>query len=169
MTKLIAICALLTLVACGKSADNNDTNNDTTTANNESNNQPNNETDMGGGGEDAAGPNNTTTVSFTLDVVTMLGRSGCIAAGCHLAPGNGTSFVIEAPGTPLDYEAALENVSTAGGRALVAPGDLANSELYLRVTGDGVARMPFGGTLAPADIELIETWIMEGAVYDSSL
>ena len=57
---------------------------------------------------------------------------------------------------------------TAGGRALVAPGDLDNSELYLRVTGTGgVAQMPFGGTLPPADIENITNWISEGAPFDN--
>jgi mono/diheme cytochrome c family protein len=51
----------------------------------------------------------------------------------------------------------------------IKPGDAAASELYQRVAGLGEhARMPLGGKLEPAQIDLIKRWIDAGAVWPNS-
>ena len=46
----------------------------------------------------------------------------------------------------------------------VEAGNAAGSALQLRVTADGFSIMPPTGSLDPADLALIETWIEEGAL-----
>jgi hypothetical protein len=49
---------------------------------------------------------------------------------------------------------------------VIQPGRGGESTLYRRIAGlDDLPRMPMGGTLAPAQIEAIKTWIDEGAVW----
>jgi mono/diheme cytochrome c family protein len=51
----------------------------------------------------------------------------------------------------------------------IVPGNSAGSELYQRVAGLGErARMPMGGKLDPAQIDLIKRWIDAGAVWPDS-
>jgi hypothetical protein len=48
----------------------------------------------------------------------------------------------------------------------VAPGNAADSYLYMKIAGDpriAGDRMPFGGTLTAAEIELVRAWIDAGA------
>ncbi len=50
--------------------------------------------------------------------------------------------------------------------AVILPGNPLESSLYQRVAGlNGLERMPFGGQLEPAQVELIRTWIEQGAVW----
>ena len=54
----------------------------------------------------------------------------------------------------------------AGGQSgsIIRPGNPAESPLFQRVAGlNDLVRMPMGGQLAPAEIELIRTWIEAGA------
>ena len=49
---------------------------------------------------------------------------------------------------------------------VIQPGNPLESILYQRVAGlNGLERMPFGGQLEPAEVELIRTWIEQGAVW----
>ena len=49
---------------------------------------------------------------------------------------------------------------------VILPGNPLESSLYQRVAGlNGLERMPFGGQLEPAEVELIRTWIEQGAVW----
>ena len=49
---------------------------------------------------------------------------------------------------------------------VILPGNPLESSLYQRVAGlNGLERMPFGGQLEPAQVELIRTWIEQGAVW----
>lgn len=164
--KFLFVCAALALAACGDAAENNTTNN--TTANNTTanNTTPNNTTANNTTANNTTANNTTTPVAFTADVVPILTGAGCATAGCHLDPGNGTSFMIAAPAGATEFQAALDGISTGGGRALVAGGNLNDSELYLRITGTGVPKMPFGGSLADGEITTITNWIEQGGTFD---
>ncbi len=61
-------------------------------------------------------------------------------------------------------------IDSGSGREIIVPGDPAGSELYMRVSSsDPARRMPpaYAGhaKLTPAEIELIETWIAQGAEW----
>jgi hypothetical protein len=63
----------------------------------------------------------------------------------------------------------LDSKAAAFTKVLI-PGNSAESPLYQRVAGlGGLARMPMGGKLAPAEIELIRTWIDQGADWPGTL
>ena len=144
-----ALSMMLLFAACGDSAENNDANNGATN---------NGATNNGATNNGAAVP------SFADDVAPILIAS-CALNGCHLDPGNGTAFMIGATADVAAVQTALEGVETGGGVAMVVGGDLDNSELYLRITGTGRAKMPFGGELAPAEIDTITAWIEGGAAF----
>ncbi len=63
----------------------------------------------------------------------------------------------------------LMTVLRGGERIVVIPGNPDASEMWRRVMGLGSPRMPFGGPpwLTNEQIELIRTWIEEGAVDDA--
>ena len=165
----IAALALLLAASCGNTAENNENNvaNNTSGTNNPTGNNTtgNNTTGNNTTGNNTTGNNTTGAVSFSADVVPIIADS-CALAGCHLDPGNGTSFVVGADADAAAVQAALEGVETGAGRALVVGGDIDNSELWLRVSGTMGARMPFGGELPPAEIATITAWIEAGAAYD---
>ena len=49
---------------------------------------------------------------------------------------------------------------------VILSGNPLKSSLYQRVAGlNGLERMPFGGQLEPAEVELIRTWIEQGAIW----
>jgi hypothetical protein len=48
----------------------------------------------------------------------------------------------------------------------VVPGHPESSVLMFRLRGQGVRKMPPDEPLPDADLELIERWILEGALYD---
>ena len=47
---------------------------------------------------------------------------------------------------------------------VVVAGNAANSLLYRAVTGNGVTRMPPGGSLTAAQVQSIADWINQGAL-----
>ena len=51
---------------------------------------------------------------------------------------------------------------------VVVPGDASSSELYDRITRTGSAqgKMPLTGSLSDEQIELVETWINDGALEE---
>src|SRR5581483_8888250 len=63
----------------------------------------------------------------------------------------------------------LDSKAAAFTKVLV-PGKAAESPLYQRVAGiGGLAQMPMGGKLTPAEIELMRTWIDQGADWPGEL
>ena len=88
----------------------------------------------------------------------------CALPGCHAPP---------APEQGMDLSAGKAYVSTVGidstelsGFKRVAPGNAADSYLYMKIAGDpriAGERMPFGGTLTAAEIDLVRAWIEAGA------
>ncbi|MBZ0264911.1 hypothetical protein K8I28_09605 [bacterium] len=61
-----------------------------------------------------------------------------------------------------DYNAVITKISLAG-NSIVTPGVPDDSELYLRLTGDGFSQMPPGTPLSSEDVDLIRQWIEDGA------
>lgn len=90
----------------------------------------------------------------------------CALAGCH----GGSS-----PQLGLDLSAGKSWASIVNVRAVestrlrVAPGDPDASYLVSKVKGDATitgVRMPLGGALTPAEIDLIVDWVRRGAPND---
>jgi len=166
-------------VGCGDSADNNannDANNMTNNGeNNASNNASNDPNNMSNNASNNASndPNNmsnnmtnTGGVSFSTEIVPIVADS-CANAGCHLDPGNGTSFMVGEAEDAAAVQAAWEGVMTAGGTALIGA-TKEESEVWLRVSGTDGAPMPFGSNgLPPAEADLIGAWIDEGADFSN--
>jgi hypothetical protein len=88
----------------------------------------------------------------------------CALPTCHAAP---------SPEQGMNLSAGLTYLSTVGidatelsGFKRVAPGDATDSYLYMKIAGDpriAGERMPFGGTLTSAEIDLVRAWIDAGA------
>jgi len=76
-------------------------------------------------------------------------------AGCHA--GGSLDF--------STYESVMASTSSSYGRAIVQPGNPNFSPLYDKLLPNPQfgSRMPLGGSLTAAQIELIRTWISEGA------
>jgi hypothetical protein len=116
----------------------------------------------------------TTTVSFSQNVVTILGQH-CAVQGCHIPPAQSApEGLMMTP--PLAY-ANLVNVPVNeyqpadGGVAYrVLPGDPADSYIYLKITGTAPAgtQMPPPTQNDPLDpngpIKIIHDWIQQGAL-----
>lgn len=71
-------------------------------------------------------------------------------------------------GTGLSFDMLVDQTSVRDASlTFVVPGDSASSLLFLKVSSSNPpigSRMPFGGpSLSNADIDLIRTWIDEGA------
>ena len=96
------------------------------------------------------------------DVRPILLKS-CIK--CHSDNGK-----LDAPPEGLRLD-SLENVLAGGDRLVVLPGNPAMSELWRRVVGHGMPRMPFDGPpwLPEEDIRLIHDWIAQGAPDDAGV
>ena len=101
----------------------------------------------------------------TLAVVqTTVFTPHCAFPACHAAP---------APEQGMDLSAGMTYPSTVGidatelsGFKRVAPGNAADSYLYMKIAGDpriAGDRMPFGGTLTAAEIDTVRAWIDAGA------
>jgi len=121
-----------------------------------------------------------------LTVVGLVGFCGILAISTHLrgqsptAPPAAVDFVKDI--RPI-FEKSCSNchgvkTQLAGLRLdsrqivmakEIQPGNAVGSELYQRVAGLGEhARMPMGGKLDPAQIDLIKRWIDAGAVWPDS-
>ena len=91
-------------------------------------------------------------VSFQNEVQPIF-NARCITCHGDAGPEDGLSLT--------SYENVMAG-SNAG--PVVLPGDPANSELVKRIKGISQPRMPFGQMpLTPQQIQLIETWIAQGA------
>ncbi len=102
------------------------------------------------------------TVSYANDVFPLLSRSGCLSTGCHgnIFPSSGfTMWTYDNSFTPGDEASALELCP-------IVPGDPDSSYMLekLRPAPRSGVRMPvIGPPLSDEEIELIATWIREGA------
>ena len=97
-------------------------------------------------------------VSFADDVLPIF-LSSCGGVGCHVNESvNGVDLT--------NYQAVINSFAETYNKALVIPGDVAGSPLIEKIRANpsfGV-RMPDGGPpLSNAQIEIISTWVEEGA------
>lgn len=87
----------------------------------------------------------------------------CATTGCHAGPNPAQMLDLRAPAA----DDLLNVESTEVSKLLVEPGNLANSYLYDKVTGQmlasGTSPMPLSGPLPAAQIDLIRRWIEGGA------
>ncbi|TWU37643.1 Planctomycete cytochrome C [Novipirellula aureliae] len=102
-----------------------------------------------------ATPANKQTVDFALQVAPMFIQS---CSGCHL------DSMQNRGGLRMDTFAQMMRGGDSG--PIIVPGDAASSLLIQKLRGMAGDRMPAGGRPAFSDeaIELISTWINEGAV-----
>jgi ankyrin repeat protein len=93
-------------------------------------------------------------VDFAKDVQPIL-RQNCV--GCHGPAQQSSGF-------------RLDRKSEVIGRRGVLPGNVANSLLFFRITGNEYGmQMPPTGPLKPEQIKTIKTWIEQGADWPDSL
>ncbi len=87
----------------------------------------------------------------------------CATAGCHSTSERAGGLDLSAPARARLVDVESSQVE----KLLVDPGNLANSYLYDKVTGQMVAvgtlQMPPGGPLPPQQVDLIRRWIVDGA------
>ena len=107
-----------------------------------------------------------TTATLTR-VQTEVFTPTCAALGCHDPLGRQESMILA---TGRAYSNSV-NVASSQMPSLmrVLPGDPANSYLYRKIVGSGIAgdRMPQGGPfLSDAQIKLVRDWIRRGAPND---
>ncbi len=97
------------------------------------------------------------TVSFAREIAPIL-MDNC--SGCHIAGRRGSG------GLRMDTFAQLLRGGDSG--AVVMGGDASASLLVKKLRGESGQRMPAGGRppLSPEQIQLISTWIGEGAKFD---
>jgi hypothetical protein len=102
-------------------------------------------------------------VSFSSDVQPIFAAAGCASSSCH-----GSS---ESAGLSLVPSGAYDNLVNINSTEMsslkrVLPGDAENSYLVIKLEGRQTigARMPLnGGALSSHNIQVIKTWINEGA------
>lgn len=97
-------------------------------------------------------------VSYSNDVLPVL-MKGCDGFGCH--------FGYEASGVELSsYDYTVASIGTQYGSLVVKPGDGASSPLVdkLLPNPEFGQLMPIGIALTASEINIIKTWIDEGAL-----
>ena len=88
-------------------------------------------------------------VNYATQIDPLFNKYGC--KGCH-------------GGTQNLFLDTYQKLMTTGNSAPIVVASDTNSVLVKRLKGDGVARMPFGGSpVADADLRLVIQWILEGA------
>ena len=104
-----------------------------------------------------------TDPSFQNEIQPILTKS-CAIASCHDAFAQGGLDLSE--GKAYDNLVDVASVNDPS-KKLVVPDDADNSYLVIKIEGDpgdGTSRMPIGGNPLPdSEIELIRTWIDQGA------
>lgn len=104
----------------------------------------------------------TPTVSYSQDVIPILMDSGCMASGCHGGLFPSSEYRLDS------YAASFEpgTEATALGICPIVPGDPDASFLIEKLgpSPRSGTRMPLiGEALTEEEIELIATWVREGA------
>jgi hypothetical protein len=118
-----------------------------------------------GSSSDDSNDDDTTTdeppaISFAEDIYPIIQGSTCLQGACHgSSPGAAGLYML--PDADAAYDDLVNVPSTTAGFVIdrVEPGDSANSYLPMFATA---ALVP-NAALTPADVDLIEQWIDEGA------
>src|SRR5262245_62109517 len=91
-------------------------------------------------------------------------QPNCATAGCHSKFTYAAGFALET--VEGGYLALVGGTSDVDGQNFVVPGEPVRSKLLFLLEGDEVWRMPPDQPLPDPDIDLIERWILEGAVLE---
>jgi hypothetical protein len=103
-----------------------------------------------GGGGIVTNPCDSDSIYFNLQVLPIL-VSNCAMNGCHSAASAMDGVILSS------YQSVM-------GSDIVSPGDPEDSDLYeVLVETDPDKRMPPNGPLSSQQIQLIQTWIAQGA------
>jgi len=107
-------------------------------------------------------PNDAPTLT---QLQTAIFTPKCGVPGCHgpPAPEQGMNL---SDGNTFTYTVGVDATELSGFKR-VAPGNAADSYLYMKIAGDPRVvgeRMPFGGTLTSTEIEEVRAWIDAGAL-----
>ncbi len=110
-------------------------------------------------------PTSSLTVSFTQDIVPLLERRGCRNPACHGGPFPSSNYDLKS------YAAMFGPgiLARALGTCDIVPGSPDRSFLLEKLSSSPRLGqpMPLGqAPLSPAEVELIRTWILEGAYSD---
>lgn len=94
----------------------------------------------------------------------------CTGSGCHSKVGQRSPAEgVDLSTAALSHQTLVGKASSCGGKALVAPGDIAASYLMNKLTGLDMcsgSRMPKGAGLPDAEIDGVRNWICNGARND---
>lgn len=121
-------------------------------------------------GDTAPVTSDSETATVTEDMVTLsevqtqVFTPSCALAHCHDAEAQDRPVLVA--GSAWSEIVGVES-SAVNGAILVVPGEPTSSYLAMKLNGttgiDG-ARMPFGGSLDPTLVTLVEKWILGGAL-----
>lgn len=101
-------------------------------------------------------------VSFSTQVQPIFTTS-CVNAGCH--PGSGAPFSLRSDNAYANLVNVAATTGPCAGDLRVSPGNAAASALVKRLEGTCGVRMPIGGAaLSQAELDLIKSWINQGAL-----
>ena len=104
------------------------------------------------------GPDDQVAVSYASDIQPLFNAT-CAGIGCHVG--------FQMSGVALDsYDAVMASIGLQYGGPIVIPGNASGSPLIDKISASPQSgrRMPLTGVPLPAsDIELIRTWIDDGA------
>ena len=109
------------------------------------------------------GPAQAEAPKFDTDIQPIF-DANCVA--CHQTGAAQQGLILE---SGISYDALVGRDSRQSKLHLVEPGDPQTSYLLTKITGTQAlvggkgARMPLGGELDAASIELIRSWILAGA------
>lgn len=102
------------------------------------------------------GQNDTRPAKWSY-ISTAIVQPNCATANCHSNLSQRSGVLLD--GIRTGYQQLV-------GRSFVFPGCAAESGLVALIKGQGSRRMPPDFALPNDDIDLISTWIMNGAPYD---
>jgi hypothetical protein len=116
------------------------------------------------------GPAPSGTGSLFDNIQQTIFTPRCLSAGCHNGVDRQNNLVLEEGQSYANLVGVVpfNDAARAAGLQRVVPGQPDQSFLYIKLTLPGASElgspMPLiGGPLAPADIERVRAWILEGA------
>lgn len=107
-------------------------------------------------------PNTPATVSFRQDIAPLFSRYGCSSVDCHGGPFPQSNYDLSSYASLFSPGAEATRLNTCA----VVPGNAQESYLIEKLEGRMTRgdRMPLGKEpIAPQDLQLLRTWVGEGA------
>ncbi len=104
--------------------------------------------------------------TFSSIYTNRLSTNTCARAGCHASASSAGGLDLAQPQADLHADLIDRASQARPADVLVAPGQSAQSYLFVKLTRDDVpgGRMPPGGSLDQCEIDAIAAWIDGGAL-----